>query len=44
MVYNIFFNSETAKIDNIPQVSEKFMGVLKDQCTVSIVFNIPIHY
>ena len=55
MVFNIFYNySKTAKIDSNSQISvliyahlqlrKTFMGILRYQCTVFIVFYIPIHY
>ena len=38
MVLNIFYKGNTPKIDNnnntVSQISEKFMGVLRYQCTV----------
>ena len=45
MVRNIFYKGKTAKIDLIiSQISEKFMGVLRYECTVFIIFNILIRY
>ena len=54
MVFNIFYNSKTAKIDSNSQISvliyahlqlqKTFMDILRYQCTVFIVFYIPIHY
>ena len=55
MLDNSFYNSKTAKIDskctNIPVLicspltaPETFVGVLCYQCTVFIIFNIPIQY
>ena len=42
MVLNFFCNSKTAKIDgNITNIG---LGVLRCECTIFIVFNIPIHY
>ena len=44
MVRNFFYKSKTAKVDSKSQISEKFMGVLRYEYTIFIVFNIPIHY
>ena len=54
MVFNIFYNSKTAKIDSNSQISvliyahlqpqKTFMDILKYQCTVFIVFYILIRY
>ena len=42
MVRNFFYDSKTAKTDsNITNIS---IGVLRYECTIFIVFNIPIHY